>query len=112
MFDKVYVKAVVKTVHIQQLSVHFFRRGTLTFPKSALTEFEKQTETENGEVLRVDWYESIFPATDCKPEDVKTSLEKITLKKKKEVIQRAENHFAQVLGTFLTDIKPNTSSRN
>ena len=112
MFDKVYVKAVVKTVHIQQLSVHFFRRGTLTFPKSALTEFEKQTETEDGEVLRVEWYECIFPATDCNLEDMKSSLKKITHKMKKEVIQRAENHFAQVLRTVLTAIKPNTSSRN
>ena len=72
----------------------------MTFPKSALTEFEKQTETEDSEVLRVDWYECIFPATDCKLEDVKPSLKKITLKKKKEVIQRAENHFAQVLRSF------------
>ncbi len=69
----------------------------MTFPKSALTEFEKQTETEDSETLRVEWYECIFPATDCKLEDMKTSLKKITHKMKKEILQRAENHFAEVL---------------
>ncbi len=69
----------------------------MTFPKSTLTEFEKQTESE---ILCVEWYEYIFPATDCKLDEMKISLKKITHKMKKAVIQRAKNHFAQVFLMF------------
>ena len=77
--------------------VLFFRSGTLALSAKHLTEFDKLSEAEKGEGFSVQWSDVEFP-TDVDLRNLKaTGIDKIKLKTKKEIIQKAGKSFSEVV---------------
>ncbi len=76
---------------------------TLRFGGTHIKEFsivEEQPGLEDSDAFDVQWLECIFPPGD--PRDIKSSIDNIKHKWRKEIIKKADNPFSEVMRIFIS----------
>jgi hypothetical protein len=75
---------------------------TLRFGGTHVKEFsivEEQPGLEDSDAFEVQWLECVFPR--CDVDEIKSSIDNIKHKWRKEIIKKADNPFSQVLKKLL-----------